>query len=421
MTYEFEYLMHLYACGARGGIAQPPCCPVDYDRLMQLAGEQAVLPLVGAALARAPDTGFPDEKRRILLETTRGMAVQNYIRRRLILKLLRDFDKAGIQAVLLKGYGVAETYAEPDCRISSDTDIYVDIRDEKRAIKFLREHGCTVIPRWSISHHASCEHPQMGHIELHVILYDENTGNIWFHKMDGRQFVQEAYEKRESEDGAYLALGRTDNLIFLALHMIKHFISGGISLRQMMDIALYFKKYRAGIDVKRFWDILDSLKYQNLMNAILSAMVGYCGFSQDDFVGSVKADEAVVSALLDDLETGGWLGFNEKEVRQGAKHMYNRIKHIEKTSVYAYWCCMIRRCASRYVHALFPSRAALVSKYPCAGKTIWLVPVAWSRQLLTGFRRLIHGKLETGFVTQVGQISVVARDRVALFKLMRMI
>ncbi len=420
MTYEFEYLMHLFACGARGLTPDPPCRTVDYDRLVRLAGEQTVLPLVGAALSGAPDTCLPEEKRSALLDTARSMALLNYYRRRQILKLLRDFDKAGIEAVLLKGYTVAEAYAEPDCRVSSDTDIYVDIRDEKRALKLLREHGCTVVPRSPVSHHAICEHPRMGYIELHVILYDEIVEDVWFQKMDGRQYIQEAYEKHASEEGAYLALGRTDNLIFLALHMIKHFISGGISLRQMMDIALYYKKYETQIDVKRFWNTLGSLKYQNLMNAVLGAMVSYCGFSQDDFAGSAKADGAAVSALLDDLETGGWLGVNEKEERQGSKFRYNRAKYMDKANVYAYWGYMIRRCACCYIRASFPSRAALAKKYPCAGRSAWLVPVAWGRQMLARFRRLLSGKVQTGIVVREGRMPCAENDRTELFRLMRM-
>jgi hypothetical protein len=420
MTYEFEYLMHLYACGSRGLTPQPPRQPIDFDRLIQLAHEQSVLPLVGVALSNATNVGLPSEKAQALVARTRSLALTNYFKKGLILKLLKDFEEAGIKAVLLKGFAVADLYAEPNCRISTDTDIYIDKKDEKRACKLLKDHGCNVNPRPPLSHHAVCEHPQMGHIELHVILYDEFVENIWFGKMDDRQFIQEELKRYEDGNGSCLILGSTDNLIFLALHMIKHFILRGTSLRQMMDIALYLKIHQAQIDLKRFWATLDSLKYRKLINTVLSVMVSYSGFTSEDFIGFEKADEATTSALLNDLETGGWLGNKESEKRKGSWFMYNRIRYTEKRTSLSYWCYMIKRNTINYICVLFPVRAALEKKFPYVKKTIWLVPAAWIHRLLFGIWKLLCGKMDTGFALRSEQVSSDDKGRDYLFKLMNM-
>ncbi len=419
MTYEFEYLMHLFACGSKGLTPQPPRQSVDFDRLIQLAQEQSVLPLVGTALSKTSDIGFPSEKVTALVNITRKQALSNYVKRRQIFKLLQDFEKAGIQAVLLKGYAVADMYAEPDCRISADTDIYVNIKDEKQSYKLLREHGFKVNPRSHLSHHAVCEHPQMGHIELHAILYAKIVEDVWFEKTNDQQFICEAYERHESEDGSFYTLGKTDNLIFIVLHMIKHFIFCGTSLRQMMDIALYLNTYKNQINFKRFWEMLESLRYQKLMNTVLSVLVSYCGFLSNNLFGFVKVDDTAISALLEDLETGGWLGTNESDKRKSAWYKYNRIKFTEKGTSVSYWFYMAKRNIIYYFLSIFPPLSSLKKKYPYAVKIIWFVPIAWTQHLLTGFLKLLNGKLGTGIVNNKNRILEDKKDRVQLFKVMQ--
>jgi hypothetical protein len=417
MTYEFEYLMHLFYCGARGTVPMPPCQAIEFDRLLQFANEQTVLPLIGVALSNAVQNGFPSEKVHMLVSRTRNMELTNYIKIRQIMKLLQDFEKEGIRAVLLKGHTLANLYADPNSRISCDTDIYIDIKDEKRSCKLLKDHGCHLSPRSPTSHHTVCVHPQMGQIELHVILYDEFVEDIWFGRMSDKQFIQEALEKHVAEDGSYFTLGKTDNLIFLALHMIKHFILSGTSLRQMMDIALYMKEYRSCIDFKRFWNTLETMKYRKLMNTVLNAMITACGFSQEDFIGFETQEEKAISALLNDLEAGGWLGYKEED-RKDSWYIYNRIKYTENKTSFSYWCYMIKRNANIYKQSIFPTKPSLERNYPYIKKVALLVPIAWIHRLFLGVWRLMRGKIDTGIVLHNQQVSSKENSREELFKLL---
>lgn len=421
MTYEFEYLMHLFACGSLGAKVMPPRRPVDFDRLCRLAQEHSVLPLAGAALCDAPDMGFPADKVRELVKNTRAQALSNYARRRLVLKLLADFETAGIRAVLLKGYSAADLYAQPDCRVSCDTDIYVDKQDEKRACQLLREHGCTVRPRTSTSAHAACEHLQMGHIELHAILYDEVVKDVWFGRIREEQIIREPYERHAGEDGAYLKLGKTDQAIFLALHMAKHFIRSGASLRQMMDIALHLKEYRSHMDAKRFWDTLKAMRYDKLLGTALGAMIVYCGFSPDDFPGLDEAGGAAVSAYLDDLEAGGWLGKKEGKQRVEASFKYHRTRFTQTRTPLAYWAHVARHNAARWFRMVFPQRHYLVEKYPFAKGSAWRTALAWVRHSADGVYKLLHGRTEvTSLGVRKDRVSADENDRSRLYKMLGM-
>lgn len=421
MTFEFEYLLHLLTCGAKGTTPKPPRQHVNYDCLIQLAQEQAVLPIVGAALGSARHTAFPIEKVQALAARTRSLALTNYVKKELILKLLNDFEEAGIQAVLLKGYTLADLYAEPNCRVSSDTDIYIDIKDEKRAYKLLREHGCKVNPRSSHNHHAVCEHPQMGSIELHVLLYNDFFEFIWSGKIDERQFVAEKYETCKTAEHSYLALGKTDNLIYLALHMVKHFIFDRTNLRQMMDFALYLQYYQTQIDINRFWETLESLKCRKLVNTILNVMVTYCDFCFDNLEGFMKAEADETSVLIADLEANGFIDRVDSKRRNDACKMYSRSIYLEKNSLFSYRCYMLKRRAISYMDILFPPIKALTGQYPYIRKMKWLTPIAWIQHMLTLFQHLlrrIHGNNNAAHKNQAIHEKA---DRYQLFRLMHML
>ena len=61
----------------------------------------------------------------------------------------RQMNAAGIPALLIKGYAVADCYAAPDCRMSGDTDLLIEPKNEKRACAFMKANGFAVERRWT--------------------------------------------------------------------------------------------------------------------------------------------------------------------------------------------------------------------------------------------------------------------------------
>ena len=286
----------------------------------------------------------------------------------------------------------------------------------------MKQQGFSVEPRWKNGHHAVCHHPSLGCVELHVILYDEIVEEVWFGKMDGSEFVIQPHLHIESEDGKYYTLGYTDHFVFLALHMIKHFIISGLTAQMMMDVALYFKKHKAEIDVDRFWNTINSLHYDKLLNSILWAMVRYCGFSKDDLPGICAEAPEQVDMILSDLEEGGWMGYTDKEAREEGWHEYNRQILIEKKSKLQYWLYMLRWKMDMYVSAMFPTKKTLAKQYPYVHKYPILMPWAWLHRLIfRGSRAVKKGALTAYIVTDESKVSAAGKDRVQMFRKLKML
>lgn len=417
MTNEFIALMRLVGAAAQGKAISELPGDLDWQTIERLADEQAVQTLLGYALKLSPGPACPEELRRRLVGQMRQLAFSNNAWKSSILQLIGKMNDAGIPALLIKGYAVADCYAAPDCRMSGDTDLLIDPKDERRACAFMKANGFDVEQRWTNGHHDVCNHPRLGCVELHVMLYDEIVEDVWFGKMDGREFVCEQPIEVTTQDGSYRTLGYTDHMIFLMLHLIKHFILSGLSLRMMLDVVLFFSHHAEKIDSVRFWKTMEGLKYTTIVQSILWTMVRYCGIDAVSIPGLCEACPEQVDMILDDLESGGWLGKMDEKAREEGWYEYNRQLLMKNRSKAQYLLFMLRWKMDAYLKALFPSRKTLAIRYPCVQKSALLIPLVWLHRLIfRGSRAVKKGALTTYIVTDENKIGTSAQERVQMFK-----
>lgn len=417
VTNEFKALMRLVGAAARGKTVSELSDELDWGKIERLANEQAVQTLLGYGLHLSPALACPEELRKRLVGQMRQLAFSNNAWKVSILRLIQQMNEAGIPALLIKGYAVADCYAVPDCRMSGDTDLLIEPKNEKRACVFMKANGFAVERRWTNGHHDVCRHPQLGCVELHVMLYDEIVEDVWFGRMDGREFVCESAIEVATQDGSYRTLGYTDHMIFLMLHLIKHFILTGMSLRMMLDVALFFSHHAERIDSARFWKTMESLKYGTIAQSILWAMVRYCGIDVTSIPGLCEACPKQVGMILDDLENGGWLGKIDEKAREEGWYEYNRQLLMKNRSKAQYLLFMLRWKIGAYLKALFPSRKTLAIRYPCVQKSALLIPLVWLHRLIfRGSRAVKKGALTTYIVTDEKKVGVLAQERVQMFK-----
>lgn len=422
MSNEFRFLIRLIIAGCRGEKITKPEFAVDWKKIEQLANEQMAAALVGYALKLSGNIGCPDEIYKRFVLTMRRAAISNFTRKTEIIRLLGRMNGQGIHAVLLKGYEAATNYKAPECRSSADTDVLVDPKDEEKACAFLEKEGFKVEKRWEHGHHAVAKHPVYGIVELHVLLYDEIIEKMWFDMHDGINYVCEPHRAVQTEDGTYFALGETDHLIFLALHMIKHFIQSGLSLRMMMDTALWIASRKNRIDMNRFWRVMDELKYRTLMNAILQSLIHYGTFEKDDFPGIMETDTEKMDLILSDLEAGGWMGMKDKSEREYGWYEYNRQKIISVMKPWQYRLYMLKWQADALKVRVFLGQKELARQYPIAMKSKLLVPFLSVYRLLDrGLKVLRKGALTKRIVADDGQLSEEGQNRVTMFRQLDML
>lgn len=420
MTYEFQYLMQLLGSASTGKPAKSPDREPDWNKVFELAQEQMLMPLIWYALKTNPVSDCHAGEILSSAPNPLSAIITDSAARSLIISLLEKMENEGIHAVVVKGLAVAEGYSSPEARISSDTDIFIAPEDEIKAQKFLEANGFKVEPRWDNGHHFSAHHPLMGLLEVHIQLYDDIAEDVWFAGVSDDSLICQEHKKVCTADGAYYTLGDTDHIIFIILHMIKHFILCGMSLRMMTDTAVFMSSGKDILDFNRIWSVMRKLKYDGFLTSVLWAMVKYCGFSADDFPGIGAFDSEKVELILSDVEKGGWLGKNDYTARKESWQEYSRMVFAEKKGNIHYRAYMLKWQIGLNIKTFFPPKERLVKDYPFLNKFFWLIPFAWIHRII--FKSIPrYLKAKEKIVFNEDHISTESKERVKMFRILGML
>lgn len=383
MTREFKCLMYIVGCTSKGStVGNTSIQGVDWKRLFQLATEQEVSFLLTYALRRRNDLGCPEELRSEWTAQMFETLIKAGDQKKKVLELLAELETADFQPILLKGYVLSDCYAVKDCRISSDVDILIPPNKEARVCACLKKRGFEVLPRYTNGHHSVCTHPDYGYLEIHAELFDRLVADVWFRDLDEKIFDLQKCVRMGTTGGSYITLGYTDNLLFMTLHMVKHFINGGISLRMMLDIALFIIKYRERIDFQQYWDVLHAMSYDVMVSSVLWALIRYSEFDVSEFPKLPDENVELVEMLLSDLEQGGGLGKNTPDEGRESHAVYSA--YMQRKGSGNYQLSILKQEISTVMRRVFPARVVLAQYLPASAENAMLIPVAWCRHALHG-------------------------------------
>lgn len=413
-----KLLIHIASRGARA--EKTTLETTNWEKLVCLACEHGVIPLVSCALKHMSAHNCPANILQSLSENMQQNSAINMLRKQRTLHLVSNMQNAGFDVLLLKGYAIAEYYAYPECRDSVDTDLLIEEKQEKALYDYLAQKGFQVRPRMLTSHHGVCQHAKYGKIEIHTALYDEIVENVWFQSVSANDYICEVPVYRETDGVRYKTLGITDHLLFLILHMVKHFVSNGLTIRMMLDVALYFSANREQVDGDRLWGNLVQLNFATLVNNILWIMVEYGGFAKSEFPGISVQKPEQVDLILDDLLRGGYMGRKEVEKRHQSSMEFNRQVALKNKSRFEYLAYMWNWKIRSALRNMCLDKSRLMKAYPVTQRCVLLIPGVW----IYHFVSYPVLKLRSGIVNKeiLSSCEKITQDeRIEMFKRLEMI
>lgn len=367
MTSQFETMLHLFGDGATGNFNNYPD-GIDIDAVVSFAHSQGVWTIVYPALSKVCDVSkYQLQFLKVVSDSIR--------RNEFTLNIIKKLADAGIDVCILKGVVAASAYANPDCRISSDTDILINPKDEKAIAKLLKENGYSVEKRRRNDHHMKATHPVGGLVEVHVSLYSKITDKILF---GSKRMCEESWRNVEIGGKTVKTLGINDHLNYLTAHYIKHFVTGGASIRQMMDLLLYIKKYENKINFEKYHILLKELKYDKLIDAVMTIGAVYFGMDFD------PTQTELGQKLLEDCAGVGLFGTNSG----GGASVYKDYCRQRKTVSSARLRLMFWfEDEQSLFNRLFPGKKLLVKRGYGYANHGMLVPFAWLHNLFGALLR----------------------------------
>ena len=273
--------------------------PYDFPLLLRLAQEQKlVLPIYSVLRPQLP--AEETKTWRMLALSEIGAQARRTAE---FLAAYRDLQALGFSPVVVKGILCRQIWPEPDARPSSDEDLYVRREDYPAFHQALLQIGFTgEAPDYENAHEARYYRNGLmveGHWELFP---QENSALNALNRLnDG--FWSHA-QTTELEGAALRMLEPTDHMTFLILHAFKHFISSGVGVRQIMDVAQWSKHYE--IDWPRVREALRLAHAETFAGAVFDAGARYFGMQPP--AGWPLADSG---ALLADALGGGVYGSSD--------------------------------------------------------------------------------------------------------------
>lgn len=281
----------------------------DWQAIYQLARKQTVLGLVFDGINTLPSELHP--ARTLYLQWCRMIAEIEDANKQLdniIAELYPAFIEAGLCPILLKGQGIAGTYANPSRRQCGDIDIYFGKQQYAQANQMMVELGASGEPEESVKH-TSFEYRQV-QIEIHrslAYLYDPFIQKE-FNKIEQRYLSKASLSTTTIANTDVNILHPTFNVIYIFIHALVHFLSSGVGLRQLCDWARLIATTGNELNNKEIEESLRKMKLEKAVGAFAYVAVNYLGLPAEKIPFTVLEAKAEGEYLLKDIFVSGNFG-----------------------------------------------------------------------------------------------------------------
>ena len=222
---------------------------IDYDRILQLAQEQAVVGLVAAGLEHVTDEKVSKE---IVLQFV-GLALQleqrNMSMNIFVARLFEDLRDKGVYALLVKGQGIAECYERPQWRACGDVDLFLSDVNYEAAKSVLLPLASSVEKEGIAAKHQGMIIDGFD-VELHGTLISGLSIRVDRSLREIKDAIFSEGKVRSWINGNTQVLlpSADEDAIYVFTHFLGHFYKGGIGLRQICDWTRLLWKYKNSLN-----------------------------------------------------------------------------------------------------------------------------------------------------------------------------
>lgn len=286
---------------------------IDWRMIIGLAEKHCVLGTIIESIPMLPERLRPSDSTIAKMNKYAiGLIQTNMILDRTVAHLVKALREHDINGVLLKGQGIARVYRKAELRQSGDIDFYVGKRAYKYARKICKQYLIKDMSTYM-------ENPQHFvfmldgvRIEIHRIasrIYSPRYSRK-FQKWIVEQLEHSSVCRTVTLDDTPVAIPPLDfDTIFIFHHAWRHYIMGGVGLRQLCDWAMIFHNYADEMDRPRLIENIQRFGMTTGWKIFACIAVKYLGVPEEkmplyDPSLSKKSDK-----LFEEIISGGNFGY----------------------------------------------------------------------------------------------------------------
>ena len=200
--------------------------PKDWSMLFDMARHQAMLGVLYEGILRLPERQRPPRELMDKWQELAGLITEVYRRHEeRVAQLEPILEGMGLRGCILKGIGLSRLYPKPERRMCGDIDLWVEGSHKSILAAFEK---------------AGYEPSEVIYQEAHADVFDDTELEIHFHpsKMYNpfrNARLQRFFRDNAPFDGTLTYPDARFNAVFCMAHMYRHYLEGGLGMRQMMD------------------------------------------------------------------------------------------------------------------------------------------------------------------------------------------
>ena len=297
-------------------------------------------------------------------------------------------NRAGFFPVVVKGIICRNSYPNPEQRPSGDEDLLITKEEYPAFKQHLLERGFFLInedQNTDMQEAAEFRNPDTGaYYEVHVQLLPLTSGYYsQFNRVFDHVFEQAVMININGH--AIRTLDYTSHLFYLICHFLKHFVAGGVGIRQLCDIMLFSKKYYDEINWNRIDSWIQVYSLEKFWMSIVRFSQVYLGCDWNDHaLPFYEVIPAEPFHMLKDMLEGGIFGRLNQE-RAQTTGMTVRAAEIGKSNLMGV-----------IITSLFPGMDYMKTSYPILDGKPYLLPVMYGDRVIKYIKRRKKSPLPSG-------------------------
>lgn len=295
---------------------------VDWEAVKALAERQGLSGVVADGIECLSKEARPPKP--VMLQLI-GEVLQNYeyrheLYRRAIAELAGFYNSHGFKMMALKGFACAMDWPKPEHRPSGDIDIWLfgrqreadavlkrsEFRDESlESVEKVRK-----VEIDNSHHHHTVFYWRDFMVENHYdfINVHHHRSNAAFERILKKLGADDSHSVELYGERVYLPSPDL-HALFLLKHMMLHFASGEISLRQVLDWGFFVKAHGEKVDWRYITGVLEEFgmtEMFGIFNAICEEELGF-EFNDNDNL-NLDVDEALKERVLSEILSPEFVG-----------------------------------------------------------------------------------------------------------------
>ena len=255
---------------------------INYDEILCMAEKQSVIGFVTVGLEVLMAECLPLTEKLEFVVRCQLTERRNVAMNRFTEMLVKKLQVVGINALLVKGQGLAQCHTRPLWRSSGDIDFFFSKEDFINAVELLTPLAASIVQdaRYTKSYGLMIDG---WFVELHGTLRNSLSSRVdrLIDKVQKDTFDSHKFRIWKNGKTDVFLPGVNNDLFFVFTHFVRHFYKEGCVVKQLCDWCRLLWIYRDEIDV---WLLETRLRKAGLMGewrAFAAVAVDYLGMPAD--------------------------------------------------------------------------------------------------------------------------------------------